>query len=199
VIELARAATVPVINGLTDFFHPCQALSDFYTIYEREPGFKNRKLAYVGDGNNVAHSLLQGAAILGMNIAVASPRGYQPDSHVAAQAFQLSSQSGSKIEVTTDINLAVENANYLYTDVWVSMGQEREAGRRKKDFAKYKITQKTLQRCAENCRVMHCLPAHREEEIEAAVLDSDRSIVFDQAENRLHVQKALLCALIAGR
>ncbi len=197
VTELAQKATVPVINGLTDLFHPCQALADFFTIYERHNSFKNLKLAYVGDGNNVAHSLLLGAALLGMNIAVASPRGYQPDSHVVARAFQLSSQSGSKIDVTTDINLAVENANYLYTDVWVSMGQEKEAGRRKKAFSAYKITQKTLHRCAENCRIMHCLPAHRGEEIEAAVIDSDRSIIFDQAENRLHVQKALMVALMS--
>ncbi len=196
VIELARNASVPVINGLSDMFHPCQALSDFFTVYEREGRFKNRKLAYVGDGNNVAHSLVLGAALLGMDISIASPKGYQPDTRVVETAFQLSAASGAKIEVTTDINLAVENAHYLYTDVWVSMGQEKEAGRRKKVFSGFRVTRKVLHRCADNCRVMHCLPAHRDEEIESAVLDSERSIVLDQAENRLHVQKALMCALM---
>lgn len=196
VTELARNASVPVINGLSDMFHPCQALSDFYTVYEREGRFKNRKLAYVGDGNNVAHSLVLGAALLGMDISIASPKGYQPDTRVVETAFQLSAASGAKIEVTTDINLAVENAHYLYTDVWVSMGQEKEAGRRKKVFSGFRVTRKVLHRCADNCRVMHCLPAHRDEEIESAVLDSERSIVLDQAENRLHVQKALMCALM---
>jgi ornithine carbamoyltransferase len=196
VTELARNSSVPVINGLSDMFHPCQALSDFYTVYEREGGFKNRKLAYVGDGNNMAHSLVLGAALLGMDISIASPKGYQPDTRVVESAFQLSAASGAKIEVTTDINLAVESANYLYTDVWVSMGQEKEAGRRKKVFSDFRVTRKVLHRCADNCCVMHCLPAHRDEEIESAVLDSERSIVFDQAENRLHVQKALMCALM---
>lgn len=197
VTELARNSSVPVINGLSDMFHPCQALSDFYTVYEREGGFKNRKLAYVGDGNNMAHSLVLGAALLGMDISIASPKGYQPDTRVVESAFQLSAASGAKIEVTTDINLAVESANYLYTDVWVSMGQEKEAGRRKKVFSDFRVTRKVLHRCADNCCVMHCLPAHRDEEIESAVLDSERSIVFDQAENRLHVQKALMCALMS--
>ena len=131
VTELARCATIPVINGLTDLSHPCQALSDFFTIYEREKDFKNIKMAYVGDGNNVAHSLMLCAALLGMDLAVASPKNYQPDTDIAAAAFRLSSDSGAKITLTTDINLAVENAHYLYTDVWISMGQEREAGKRK--------------------------------------------------------------------
>ncbi len=196
VTELARCATIPVINGLTDLSHPCQALSDFFTIYEREKDFKNIKMAYVGDGNNVAHSLMLCAALLGMDLAVASPKNYQPDTDIAAAAFRLSSDSGAKITLTTDINLAVENAHYLYTDVWISMGQEREAGKRKKAFANYKITKKIMQKCAERCAIMHCLPAHRGEEIDADVLDSNQSIIFDQAENRLHVQKAIMCALI---
>ncbi|TAL33041.1 MAG: ornithine carbamoyltransferase [Spirochaetes bacterium] len=196
VIELARIADIPVINGLSDLFHPCQALSDLFTIYEREPGFAGRKLAYVGDGNNVAHSLMLCAAILGMDIAVASPKDYQPDREVVSIAFGLCSKSGSHVTVTSDIGMAVENADYLYTDVWTSMGQEREAARRRKAFRDYKITRKLLDKCADGCRVMHCLPAHRGEEIEEEVLDSEVSIVFDQAENRLHVQKALLCALM---
>jgi len=183
ITELAGNAEVPVINGLTDLFHPCQALSDFFTIYEREKGFKGKKLAYVGDGNNMAHSL-------------AGPREYEPQSSVEGTAFQISSQMGSTIEVSSDINLAVQGADYLYTDVWVSMGQEREVARRKKIFARYKITADILKKCADGCAVMHCLPAHRGEEIDGEVLDSKRSIVLDQAENRLHVQKALMCALM---
>ncbi|RPI90597.1 MAG: ornithine carbamoyltransferase, partial [Spirochaetales bacterium] len=196
VVELAKTATVPVINGLSDLYHPCQALADFFTIYEREKKLEKVKLAYVGDGNNMVHSLLIGAAMLGMDIAVACPKSYQPDSHVSARAFQISSQTGSKITVTTDINLAVEGAHYLYTDVWTSMGMEKEASRRRRAFADYKITRKVLRKCADRCAVMHCLPAHRGEEIDDDVIDSDCSIVFDQAENRLHVQKALLCALM---
>jgi len=196
ITELAGNAEVPVINGLTDLFHPCQALSDFFTIYEREKGFKGKKLAYVGDGNNMAHSLLQCAAILGMNISLACPKEYQPQSTVGGTAVQISSQMGSTIEVSSDINLAVQGADYLYTDVWVSMGQEREVARRKKIFARYKITADILKKCADGCAVMHCLPAHRGEEIDGEVLDSKRSIVLDQAENRLHVQKALMCALM---
>lgn len=196
VVELARTATVPVINGLSDLFHPCQALADFFTIYEREKKLEKVKLAYVGDGNNMVHSLLVGAAMLGMDISVACPRGYQPDSQVSALAFQISSRTGSKLMVTTDINLAVEGAHYLYTDVWTSMGMEKEAARRRKAFADYKITRKVLRKCADRCAVMHCLPAHRGEEIDDDVIDSECSIVFDQAENRLHVQKALMCALM---
>lgn len=199
ITELARNASVPVINGLTDVYHPCQALSDFFTIFEREKKFKDIKLAYLGDGNNMAHSLILGASILGINISVASPKGYLPNNNIVAKAFQISSSTGAKINITTDINIAVENANYLYTDVWTSMGQEKEAKKRRKDFGKYRITRKILQKCADTCCVMHCLPAHRGEEIDADVLDSDRSIVFEQAENRLHVQKALLCALMANR
>ncbi len=196
VIELAANASIPVINGLTDLFHPCQALSDFYTIHEREKDFRSVKLAYVGDGNNVAHSLLLGGAMLGINISVACPREYMPNNDIVATAFKLSAESGSKITITSDINMAVESANYLYTDVWVSMGQEKESGKRKKIFSKYKITKKLLQKCANGCCVMHCLPAHRDEEIESEVLDSENSIIIDQAENRLHFQKALLCALM---
>ncbi len=194
--ELAKNATVPVINGLSDTYHPCQALADFFTIYEREKRLEKIKLAYVGDGNNMAHSLLIGAAMLGMDISVACPRGYQPDSRISAQAFSISSGTGSKVTVTTDIGLAVEGADYLYTDVWTSMGMEKEAVRRRKAFAGYRITRKILSKCSDRCAVMHCLPAHRGEEIDDDVIDSECSIVFDQAENRLHVQKALVCALM---
>jgi len=198
-VELALNATIPVINGLTDIFHPCQALADFFTIYEHNKTFKNVKLAFVGDGNNVAQSLMLTAAMLGVDFALACPKGYYPKKEVVEQAFSIASKSGSVITLTSDISMAVENATYLYTDVWVSMGQEKEASRRKRDFAKYKITKKILDKCAPECKVMHCLPAHRGEEITDEVIDSPHSIVLDQAENRLHVQKAILCALMMNK
>lgn len=198
-VELAQNATIPVINGLTDIFHPCQALADFFTIYEKSTTFKNIKLAFVGDGNNVAQSLMLTAAILGVDFAIACPKDYYPKKELVEQAFSLASKSGSVITLTSDIAMAVENATHLYTDVWVSMGQEKEASRRKKDFAKYKITRKILDKCAPECKVMHCLPAHRGEEITDDVIDSPHSIVLDQAENRLHVQKGILCALMMNK
>jgi ornithine carbamoyltransferase len=199
VVELARHADIPVINGLTDLYHPCQALTDFFTIYEREgENLSSVKLTYVGDGNNVAHSLLLCASILGVTIVIASPRGYSPEKSVIEKAEQLSADSGASLTITTDINRAVEGTTYLYTDVWTSMGQEKEASRRKKAFAKYRITDTLLRSCADNCVVMHCLPAHRGEEIDSDVMDSEKSIVFEQAENRLHLQKGLLCSLMTG-
>lgn len=197
VTDLAREATIPVINGLTDSFHPCQALTDYFTIYERNRDLKNIKMAYVGDGNNVANSLLLCAAILGSKISVATPKKYQPDIAVVEKAYQISSLSGAEITITSDIKAAVRDANYLYTDVWISMGQEKETARRKKDFAGFKITLDLVKKSAPGCKVMHCLPAHRGEEIDANVIDSPHSIVFDQAENRLHVQKSIMCALMS--
>lgn len=198
VTELARHAGIPVINGLTDLYHPCQALSDFFTIYERENNLKRVKISYIGDGNNVAHSLLLCASLLGVDISIASPKGYLPAKNIVERAFLLSKESGATVNITTDIDLATENANYIYTDVWVSMGQEKEAGKRRKALSKYKINSKLLNKCPDNCRVMHCLPAHRGEEIDDDVMDSDKSIIFDQAENRLHLQKGLLCALMGS-
>jgi len=194
--NLAKNASIPVINGLTDSFHPCQVLADYFTIYELEKDLSNVKLTYIGDGNNMANSLLLGAAILGINISVATPKNYKPELSVIEQTYQLSAQSGSIIEITTDMDVAVKNANYIYTDVWTSMGQEKESAKRKKAFAKYKITKDTINKCAPDCKIMHCLPAHRGEEIEADVIDSKNSIIFEEAENRLHVQKALLCILL---
>lgn len=198
VIELSEYADVPVINGLSDLYHPCQGLTDLFTIYEREKKLPNTKIAYVGDGNNVAHSLLLTAALTGIDIAVASPRGYSPSKDVVERAFNLSTETDSQVNVTTDINLAVDGANYIYTDVWVSMGQEKQAAKRRKALSKYKITRKVLDKCAPDCKVMHCLPAHRGEEIDEDVLESDQSIVFEQAENRMHLQKALLCSLLGS-
>jgi ornithine carbamoyltransferase len=197
VIELAKSATVPVINGLSDEHHPCQALADFFTIYEREKKFKGVTLAYVGDGNNVANSLIQCAAILGANIAIACPKQYEPDSYVVDDARKIAAKSGSSVLITRDPEAAVKNANYIYTDVWISMGEEKKAAAKKKALAKYKITKELLNKGRADSKVMHCLPAHRNEEIDGDVLDSGRSIVFDEAENRLHVQKAVMCALMA--
>jgi ornithine carbamoyltransferase len=194
--ELAKEAGIPVINGLTDAYHPCQALADLFTIYEREKTFKGVKLAYLGDGNNVAHSLLIICSLLGADISVASPKGYQPQAPVTAEAKRLAAVSGSSVAITADISEAVKNANYLYTDVWTSMGQEKETAKRRKAFTGYRLTMDVLNNAAEGCLVMHCLPAHRGEEIDAEVIDSERSIIFDQAENRLHVQKAVMCVLM---
>ncbi len=199
VVELAKSATVPVINGLSDEHHPCQALADFFTIFEREGNFKKTHLAYVGDGNNVANSLIQCAAILGADISIACPKQYEPDPYVVDDARKIAARSGSTIVITRDPETAVKNANYIYTDVWISMGEEKKAAAKRKALAKYKITKELLSKGRADSKVMHCLPAHRDEEIEGDVLDSGRSIVFDEAENRLHVQKAVMCALMARR
>lgn len=196
VVELAHNSDVPVINGLTDEYHPCQALTDYFTIYERNRNLQNVKLTYIGDGNNVANSLLLGAAILGMNFSIACPKQYSPPKEILDRAIELSHESGAFIEITDEIDRAVSNANYIYTDVWTSMGQEKESKKRKKVFSKYRITMNLLEKCAPGCKVMHCLPAHRGEEIDSDVMNSGYSIIFDQAENRLHVQKAIMCALM---
>ena len=195
--ELAANSAISVINGLTDTYHPCQALTDFFTIYERKRDLKGIKLTYVGDGNNMANSLLLGGSLLGVDVSVAAPKGYQPEKEIVRRSEELGAISGARIDVTDDIDRAVAEANYLYTDVWVSMGQEREAAAKKKALKKYKITARMLAKCAPGCLVMHCLPAHRGEEIDDDVIDSDRSIVFDEAENRLHMQKALMSALLS--
>ncbi len=196
VLELAENSVVPVINGLTDSYHPCQALADFFTIHEIRKSFDGVKLAYVGDGNNMANTLMLCAAILGAHVSVASPERYMPDAEAVGLAKEFAAKSGSRVEVTADPGRAVEGADFIYTDVWVSMGQEDEAEARRKALDGYSITKPLLEKCATGCRVMHCLPAHRGEEIAADVMDSERSIIFEQAENRLHIQKALLCTLI---
>ena len=194
--ELAKWADIPVINGLTDSFHPCQALADYFTIRERESDITKVKLAYIGDGNNVANSLLMGASLLGADIAIATPRGFEPDMAVVEKAYKMASKTSSHITITNDINKAVDGADYLYTDVWVSMGQEKETSKKKKVFAKYKITDELIARTGRDTKVLHCLPAHRGEEITDSVMDGGHSIVFDQAENRMHCQKAVMCALM---
>lgn len=199
VTELAKWATIPVINGLTDSYHPCQALADYFTIYEREKDITKVKLTYIGDGNNVANSLLMGAAILGCDIAVATPKKFEPEYSVVEKAYKLAAKSSSKITITNNIDEAVAGADYLYTDVWVSMGQEKETAKKKKIFEKFKIDDKLIKKTGKDVKVLHCLPAHRGEEITDEVMDGRHSIVFDQAENRLHCQKAVMCALMGRK
>lgn len=196
--ELARHASVPVINGLSDSYHPCQALADFFTIYEYRRSFKGVKLAYVGDGNNVAHSLMLCGAILGARVSVASPQYYEPAQEVIDKALELSKQHGGSIELTHNPGEAAKDADFIYTDVWVSMGQEDDAEDRRNALHEYRINRALVSHCSPGCKVMHCLPAHRGEEIDADVMDSEMSIVYDQAENRLHIQKALLSSLMYG-
>jgi len=199
VTELAKWASIPVINGLTDSYHPCQALADYFTIYEREKDITKIKLTYIGDGNNVANSLLIGAAILGCDIAVATPKKFEPEYTVVEKAYKLAARSSSKITITNNIDEAVAGADYLYTDVWVSMGQEKETAKKKKIFEKFRIDDKLIRKTGKDAKVLHCLPAHRGEEITDEVMDGKNSIVFDQAENRLHCQKAVMCALMGRK
>lgn len=189
VIALAENATIPVINGLTDLNHPVQILADIFTIKEKLGGIEGVKVAYVGDGNNVAYSWMMGASLMGMHLAVACPKSCQPD-----PVPQLC--GNGKVEIVEDPFEAVQNADIIYTDVWISMGQEKDEENKKKLLHPYQINQKLVDAAKKDALVMHCLPAHREMEITTEVLDGKHSIVFDQAENRLHVQKAILEALL---
>lgn len=196
--ELARYATVPVINGLTDLLHPCQILADLFTVIEHKGALPGLKLAYIGDGNNVANSLLQGCANTGMHIAVATPAQYQPDAAIVAAARTTAAQTGGTISLLTDPLAAAKDADILYTDVWASMGQEQEQQVRMRQFAGFQINHEIMAAAKSDAIVMHCLPAHRGEEITAAVIEGPQSVVFDEAENRLHVQKAIM-ALLMGK
>ncbi len=194
--EWARESTIPVINGLTDLHHPCQALSDLLTIQEKKKRLKGLRLAYVGDGNNMANSLIEAGAKVGMSVSVGCPKGYQPDATVVDRARQEAAQTRCTIEVAEDPEVAVKDADVVYTDVWISMGQEREQARRLKAFASYQVNERLMKRARPDAIVLHCLPAHRGEEISAKVLDGPQSVVLDQAENRLHMQKAILVELL---
>jgi len=197
--EWAREATMPVINGLTDLSHPCQALSDLLTIQEKKGRLKGVKIAYVGDGNNVANSLIEAAGKMGMTIALGCPSGYQPDQHVVDVARIEAARTGAVIEVGHDPHVAVKEADVIYADVWISMGREREQARRLKVLAPYQVNSRLVARAKSDAIVMHCLPAHRGEEITAEVLDGSQSVIIDQAENRLHMQKAILTKLLGKR
>lgn len=194
--ELAEHASIPVINGLTDSYHPCQVLADLLTIQEVKGTLKGVKVAYIGDGNNMAHSLMLGAAIMGMDVSIAAPEGYQPEQEITEKATSIARLQGGKVEVTDQPAVAVKQADVIYTDVWASMGQESEQIIREKKFAGFQVNKSLCSLANKDAVIMHCLPAHRGEEITAEIIDGKQSIVFQQAENRLHAQKALMTAVM---
>ncbi|MBT2652947.1 ornithine carbamoyltransferase [Oceanobacillus sp. ISL-73] len=194
--ELAKHASIPVINGLTDLYHPCQVLADLQTIKEVKGKLQGEKLVYIGDGNNMTHSLMIGASLTGMHMIAVTPDGYTPNKEVLTKAKSIADQHGAIIEWTTDVETAVQGADVLYTDVWASMGQEEEKQQREKDFENYQVNERLLEKAKTDAIFMHCLPAHRGEEVTTGVIDGKQSVVFQQAENRLHAQKALMTALM---
>jgi ornithine carbamoyltransferase len=194
--ELAKYGDIPVINGLTDLMHPCQILADLFTVYEHKGELKGLKLAYVGDGNNIANSLLHGCAKVGMDISVASPKGYECDKNIIAEAQKDAAVSGSKIVLTEDPYEAVKDADVIYTDTWVSMGQEAEKAERIKIFMPYQVNTDLFSKAKEDAVFLHCLPAYRDYEVTSDIIDGSQSLVFDEAENRLHVQKAIMVKLM---
>ncbi|HTS46629.1 MAG TPA: ornithine carbamoyltransferase [Bryobacteraceae bacterium] len=195
--ELAHWSSVPVVNALSDRFHPCQALADVFTLQEKFGELRKLKLAFLGDGNNVANSLMLSALRLGMNFAIATPPGYEPDEEIVAQADALAAITGAELLITNDPIAAAQDAQAVYTDVWASMGQEHEKEKRLADFAPYQVDGAIFRKASPEAVFLHCLPARRGEEVADEVIESPQSAVFDQAENRLHVQKALLLMLIS--
>lgn len=196
VIDFAEYASVPVINGLSDYSHPCQALCDIYTILEKKRRLAGLTFAYLGDGNNVCNSLIISCAKTGMSMNIATPLGYEPDKYVVSEGIRMSKDSGAKIHLTDSPPEAVRGADVIYTDVWTSMGQEKEADKRRKDFKGFQIDAQLVSEAKPDFLFMHCLPAHKGEEVSEEVFESKNSVVFDQAENRLHVQKAILLTLL---
>jgi ornithine carbamoyltransferase len=194
--EMAEWSKVPIINGLTDDYHPCQVLADLLTVQEHFGDMKGRKLTYVGDGNNMAHSLMLGCAMAGMDVTIASPAGYQPRPDILAKAQALGKENGATVEVSDKVQEAVKDASVVYTDVWASMGQESEAETRKQVFKDYQVNAENMALALPEAIVLHCLPAHRGEEISEEVLEKFADIIFEQAENRLHAQKAVMAAII---
>ncbi len=188
--DLATYGSIPVINGLTDKYHPCQVLADAMTIYEQKKKLKGVKLAFIGDGNNIANSLMHLADKTGLELVVCTPKGYEPKKEVVNKI------AGKNISITNNISEAVKNVDYIYTDAWASMGQEKEAAKRKKVFKNFQVNKEVVSKAAKDVKILHCLPAHRGEEITDEVIDSANSVVFEQAENRLHVQKAILLKLL---
>jgi ornithine carbamoyltransferase len=195
--ELAAHARIPVINALSDHFHPCQALSDFFTLEERFGNLRGLKFAYIGDGNNMCHSLLLAGARVGAHVKVATPAGYEPDAAIVAEAKRAARETRGKIEILRSAQDAVAGAQVVYTDVWASMGQEHEASAREAAFTGYQVNEALFALAAPDAVFLHCLPAHRGLEVTAGVIDSPNSIIFEQAENRLHVQKAILLTLLS--
>lgn len=194
--DMAKFARIPIINGLTDYAHPCQAMADYFTIQEVKGTIKGLKIVYVGDGNNVAHSLMAAAGRLGAHIVVATPKGFEPNLNAYRNAIEAGKETGARIEVINDPVEAVRSADVVYTDVWASMGQESEAEKRKKIFQPYQVNAQLFSYAKPDAIFMHCLPAHRGEEVTDEVIDSPNSVVFQEAENRLHVQKAILYMLM---
>jgi len=200
VLDLARHGSVPVINGLSDLLHPCQALADYFTLRERRGGLEGLKIAYVGDGNNVCHELMFGAVKLGLRMSVATPPGYEPSPLVANDAAREARKIGTPVpEILSDPMAAVEGADVVYTDVWASMGQEAETESRQAAFGGFTVSDAMMSAAGPQAVFMHCLPAHRGEEVAGDVIDGPRSVVFDEAENRLHTQKAVLMLLLGER
>jgi ornithine carbamoyltransferase len=196
---MAQYASVPVINALSDLEHPCQALADYLTLQERFGELKDRCLAYIGDGNNVAHSLLLTCACLGSSIRIATPEGYAPDPQIVADAREISEETGAEIQLLTDPHEAAAGADAIYADSWTSMGQEKEESERVRIFPPYQVNSDLMAEAAPHAVFMHCLPAHRGQEVTDAVMDSEQSLIFEQAENRLHAQKAILYLLLGSR
>jgi len=195
---MAHFASIPVINALSDIEHPCQALADYFTLQERFGNLRNIRLAYVGDGNNVAHSLLLTSACLGSSIRIATPKGYEPNAKIVADARKIAKQTGAQIELLTDPHATISGVDAVYTDAWASMGQEHEAAERRAIFQPYQVNRELMAQAAAHAVFMHCLPAHRGEEVTDEVMDSENSVIFEQAENRLHVQKSILYLLLGG-
>lgn len=196
-VAFSENATIPVINGLSNLYHPCQILADFLTIQERRKQLEGLKVAYVGDGNNICNTLLVGCSKVGMDISIAHPEGYEPHAEAVGLAGEFSKSSGAKVELTTEPKVASKDADVIYTDTFISMGQEQEKDRKLSVFLpKYQVTEETFQSAKPDAIFMHCLPAHRGEEVTDNVIDGPRSVVWDEAENRLHIQKAILLSLI---
>ncbi len=195
---LAESSRVPVINALSDLEHPCQALADLFTIYEKKGGLEGLTLAFIGDGNNVAHSLMLAASLSGVNFRIASPAGYVVREEILRLAQENANENGSEIVCTDDPNLAAEGVDVIYTDVWTSMGQETEAGVRRKAFSGYQVNLDLLSLARGDAILMHPLPAHRGEEVSSDIIDNPKAVVFEQAENRMHLEKALLAEMLGG-
>jgi ornithine carbamoyltransferase len=196
ILDLIKYSKVPVINGLSDFSHPCQGLADLFTIYEKRGRLSGLKLAYVGDGNNVAHSLLYGCSKVGIDITLGCPKGYEPNPEVVSQAEKEAERAGTEVKVTNDPKAAVKGADIVYTDVWTSMGKEKEHKERLNIFRPFQVNAQLVKEAKEDYLFMHCLPAHRGEEVTDEVADSKNSVIFDQAENRLHTQKAIMALIM---
>jgi ornithine carbamoyltransferase len=199
VIELAKYADIPVINGLSDLYHPAQALADIYTIAEHKTKFKGVKLVYVGDGNNVVNSLMAICAKVGMDFTVATPKGYEPNKAILSGALKIAKQNKAKLVHCYDPKEAVKGADFIYSDVWTSMGQEKETAKRIKAFKNYQVNSALLKYVGKQYKIMHCMPIHRGQEMTDEVVESKQSIIFDQAENRMHVQKAVMALLLRGK